>query len=248
MDFKIVGGCPALLKLASHEPVQLELCLLMAGPLDRLFQNLVLPPGSERVTLRAGINTGETSVLFDDETDVLHEIVDSVRFRITGQAFFQVNTSGAESLVALVRKSLAPMSSDLMLDGYAGGGLFSATVGRACREVVAVESDPVALSDLANNTSVRIVRGRFERSQPVLPRRFDIAVVDPPRGGLGADGVTVVISGRPRAIAYVACDPASFARDAALLTDRGYRLDWVQPVDMFPQTFHIELVGRFLPV
>lgn len=246
MDFKIVGGRPALLQAASHDPVQLDLCLLMGEPVERLFRNLVPPPGSERVTLRAGIATGETLVLFDDQTGVVHEVVDSVRLRITGHAFFQVNTDGAETLVALVRTSLSATSRDVLLDAYAGGGLFSATVGRACKEVVAVESDPDALADLAHNTSARIVKGRFERSQSVLPRRFDLAVVDPPRTGLGADGVAVVAAGRPRAIAYVSCDPASFARDAALLAGHGYRLDWVQPVDMFPQTFHIELVGRFL--
>ena len=87
--------------------------------------------------------------------------------------------------------------------------------------------------------------GLEQRLQAQLPRRFDIAVADPPRKGLGAEGVLAVTSGRPRAIAYVACDPATFARDAALLNKRGYRLGWVQPIDMFPQTYHIELVGSF---
>ncbi|MCA1736730.1 MAG: hypothetical protein LC739_11685 [Actinobacteria bacterium] len=70
-------------------------------------------------------------------------------------------------------------------------------------------------------------------------------MVDPPRAGLGREGVETVVAGSPRAIAYVSCDPASFARDAALLTTAGYHLDWVQPVDIFPQTFHIEIVGAF---
>ena len=81
----------------------------------------------------------------------------------------------------------------------------------------------------------------------MLPRTFDLAVVDPPRVGLGKGGVAVLVGGRPRAIAYVSCDPASFARDALLLGEQGYVLVWVQPVDMFPQTFHIELVGCFVP-
>jgi tRNA/tmRNA/rRNA uracil-C5-methylase (TrmA/RlmC/RlmD family) len=87
----------------------------------------------------------------------------------------------------------------------------------------------------------------FEASGPMLPKRFDLAVVDPPRVGLGKPGVAVLAGGRPRAIAYVSCDPASFARDAHLLGERGYTLAWVQPVDMFPQTFHIEVVGCFVP-
>jgi 23S rRNA (uracil1939-C5)-methyltransferase len=245
MDFKVVAGRPALLRHASHEPVQLDVCLLMAAPLQPLFHELPSPLRAERVTLRAGVETGETLVLFDDETGVVHEKVAGVRFRITGNAFFQVNTPGAEALVALVNEALVPGADDVLLDGYAGGGLFSATAGKVCSEVVAVESDRVAAEDLNHNTSATVIRGRFERSRSRLPRRWALAVVDPPRSGLASEGVDVVTSGRPRAIAYVACDPASFARDAALLTSRGYELDWVQPVDMFPQTFHIEMVGRF---
>ena len=70
-------------------------------------------------------------------------------------------------------------------------------------------------------------------------------MVDPPRAGLGKEGVATVVAGRPRSIAYVSCDPASFARDAALLSSAGYQLEWAQPVDMFPQTFHVEIVGAF---
>lgn len=70
-------------------------------------------------------------------------------------------------------------------------------------------------------------------------------MVDPPRSGLGKEGVGVLAGGGPRRIAYVSCDPATFARDARLLGERGYALEWVQPVDMFPQTFHVEMVGCF---
>jgi 23S rRNA (uracil1939-C5)-methyltransferase len=246
MDFKVVAGRLALLRYESHEPVQLDVCLLMADPLQPLFHELQSPLGAERVTLRAGVETGETLVLFDDETGVVHEKVAGVRFRITGHAFFQVNTPGAEALVALVNEALIPEADDVLLDGYAGGGLYSATAGRMCREVVAIESDREAIVDLKHNTSATVITGRFERSRSRLPRHWDLAVVDPPRSGLASEGVGVVTAGRPRAIAYVACDPASFARDAALLTGHGYQLDWVQPVDMFPQTFHIEMVGRFI--
>lgn len=246
MDFKILEGRPALLRLASHEPVQLDVCLLMADLLHPLFDNLVPPDGAERVTLRAGVRTGETLVLYDDAAGVLHETVAGVTFRVTGSAFFQVNTAGAEALVSLVNQALTPGANDVLIDGYAGGGLFSATVGRECRRVVAVESDRVVVDDLQHNSGATVVRGRFERSRSRMPRQWDIAVVDPPRHGLKKEGVEVFIAGQPRAVAYVACDPASFARDAALLTSHGYRLDWVQPVDMFPQTFHIELVARFI--
>jgi 23S rRNA (uracil1939-C5)-methyltransferase len=114
---------------------------------------------------------------------------------------------------------------------------------------VAVESDPVALADLRHNaaeagTDHRVVAAAFEAGE--IGGRWDIAVVDPPRDGLGAAGVAVVVKGRPRAIAYVSCDPASLSRDTRALAAAGYRLDWAAPVDMFPQTFHIETVAAFV--
>lgn len=245
MDFSIVGGRPALHREESSELVELSVCLLLVDPLFQLFVDLPVRPLAERVTLRAGVATGETAVLFDHENGRIHEEVAGHRFQITDRAFFQANTAGAEELVRLVTDALSPGPTDRMLDGYAGGGLFAATVGAGCREVVAVESDPVALADLKANTDSIAVRAKFERSLPRLPEAWDIAVVDPPRAGLGREGVETVVAGRPRTIALVACDPAAFARDALLLTNAGYRLENAQPVDMFPQTFHIEIVGAF---
>ncbi len=246
MDFKLVEGRPALSRAASHELVGIERCHLMVPPLEKVFGELPVRPEANQVTIRAGVATGQTLVMFDDETGLLEERVDGVTFRITGRAFFQNNTQGAEVLVRLVRQALQPAEKDVLLDGYAGSGLFAATVGRVCRRVIGVESDRIAASDFEHNIGTQVLKKNFESSAPVLPKSFDLAVVDPPRVGLGKDGVSVLVGGRPRAIAYVSCDPASFARDAALLCERGYTLTWVQPVDMFPQTFHVELVGCFL--
>jgi tRNA/tmRNA/rRNA uracil-C5-methylase (TrmA/RlmC/RlmD family) len=245
MDFRLVDGRPALHRFESHELVPISVCLLLAAPVRKLFESLEVRPDAERVTLRAGVQTGETLVLFDEERGRLHEVVAGVQFRITSRAFFQTNTDGAESLVTLVEEVLQPSTDDVLIDGYSGGGLFSATVGEGCRKVFAVESDPVALGDLNANTRVRVIGKRFERSRPLLPKQWDLAVVDPPRAGLGRLGVNTLVAGRPRSIAYVSCDPATFARDAAWIVAAGYRLDWVQPIDLFPQTYHIELVGAF---
>lgn len=245
LDLHVIGGRPALFRAGSHDLVTIETCAVVAPPVGEMLASLGDLSGASRVTLRAGIRTGDRLVMIDDQTGRLHEQVAGRRLRISGRAFFQNNTSGAEVAVEQVRLALAPEEGELMLDAYAGGGLFGATVGASC-EVVAVESDPLAASDLAVNTHARVVPARFERAQG-LPPHWDIAVVDPPRSGLGAEAVAALVSGKPRAIAYVSCDPASFSRDAALLAAAHYRLDWVQPLDLFPHTFHIELVGRFVP-
>ncbi|HJR87308.1 MAG TPA: class I SAM-dependent RNA methyltransferase [Acidimicrobiia bacterium] len=245
MDFRLIEGRPALHRFESHELVPISVCLLLTPPVRALFDSLEVRPEAERVTLRAGVNTGESIVLFDEERGRFHEVVGGVRFRITSRAFFQTNTDGAEALVALVGEAIQPSSDDVLIDGYAGGGLFSATVGALCRKVLAVESDPVALGDLNANARVNVIGKPFERSRPLLPKSWDLAVVDPPRAGLGRAGVNTLVAGRPRSIAYVSCDPATFSRDAAWLVSAGYELVWVQPVDLFPQTYHIELVGAF---
>ncbi|HEX2421122.1 MAG TPA: TRAM domain-containing protein, partial [Acidimicrobiia bacterium] len=102
MDFRLVEGRPALHRFESHALVPISVCLLLAPPVRTLFDSLEVRPEAQRVTLRAGVKTGETLVLFDDERGRLHEVVAGVRFRITSRAFFQTNTDGAESLVALV--------------------------------------------------------------------------------------------------------------------------------------------------
>ena len=245
MDFKLLRGRPALSRAASHELVSIDKCHLMVPPLEALFHALPARPEASRVTIRAGAATGQTLAMYDGETGMIEEVVAGCTFRITGRAFFQNNTAGAEALVALVREALEPGRTDVMIDGYAGGGLFAATVGRDCHKVLGVESDRITAADFEHNVGVRAIRRKFESSASLLPKAFDLAVVDPPRSGLGKEGVGVLTGGKPRRIAYVSCDPASFARDARLLGEQGYALKWVQPVDMFPQTFHVEMVGCF---
>ncbi|MCA1736731.1 MAG: TRAM domain-containing protein [Actinobacteria bacterium] len=107
MDFALVQGRPALHREESQELVELSVCLLLVEPLFQLFVDLPVRPRAERVTLRAGIATGETAVLFDDEHGEIHEEVAGHTFQVTDRAFFQANTSGAEELVRQVNDILA---------------------------------------------------------------------------------------------------------------------------------------------
>lgn len=246
VDLRISGGKPALIRAGSHDPVVIDDCPIAVGPIRAEIAGLRPPPGADRATLRASVATGDKLVLFRVggrwERGRMTEVVGGSRLRITGRAFFQVNTTGAEQLVRLADEMLGIESSDTLLDGYAGGGLFAATVGRAAGAVVAVENDRRALSDLAANAPhAEILPGDFERVS--LPP-VEAAVVDPPRTGLGGAGVAALVGSGPERVVYVSCDPASFARDVRLLGDAGYRLARVVPVDMFPQTHHVEVVGH----
>ncbi len=276
MDFRVLGRTPALARSRSKELVSIEDCLLIHPALRDLFDRLGPLDGVDAITIRAGVRTGDRLALIDGEIPdqagswganiarrdgdeivaiagppSISEEVAGVRFRVSASAFFQVNTDGAETLVALVSEALEPTPDDTMLDGFAGGGLFSATVGAAAGRVLAVESAAASIADARRNLRAalpernRIVAGRFENVVEGLDEYWAVAVVNPPRSGLGPEGVSAVTAAEPRAIAYVSCDPASLARDARMLNDAGYGLDWAAPVDLFPQTYHIETVARF---
>jgi 23S rRNA (uracil1939-C5)-methyltransferase len=244
MDFRLVEGRPALNEARSHDPVRIGECHLLVPQLAILLEELDRMEG-ERLTMRHGVNTGETAVFIDDEQPVLHESVFGHRFQITGRAFFQVNTPGAEHLVARVGELLDVGDHETLLDAYAGGGLFAASVGAYAGDVVAIESDVTSVGDLkANAPDIRIIDRKVHKGLRDLDS-VDVVIVDPPRQGLGAKVVERLLELRPRRIAYVSCDPASFARDARGLVDGGYDLEVVEPVDMFPQTYHTELISSF---
>ena len=138
-----------------------------------------------------------------------------------------------------------------MLDAYCGAGLFTAHLAERAELVVGVELDPAAAADLLENTAsldnVEVIEGPVEAVLPDLEVPLDAAVVDPPRVGVDRFALDALVARRPGRLVYVSCDPATLARDAKRLTRAGYRLVEVQPVDMFPQTYHVESVALFVP-
>lgn len=168
---------------------------------------------------------------------------------ISAPSFFQINTKAAERLVALVVEALEPDGSDRVLDLYAGAGTFTLPLADLAGEVVAVESASNAVRDLRRNLesaelSADVIGGDALRELPAIGH-IDSAVVDPPRAGLHAQAAHALAATRVRTIAYVSCDPATLARDAAALAACGYALVTATPVDLFPQTFHVETVAVF---
>lgn len=273
MDFHVRDGKPALYRRRTKELVPLDTCLLIVPSLVDLFSRLGPLDDVHQITLRASADEQMVVVrgAVPDQAGewgcnvvrvrrgrpeavvgrtFITEKVAGHDYRITGNAFFQNNTKGAEQLVEAVRLALDPRPEDVLLDGYAGGGLFSVAVADDVDEVIAVEVSPLGLRDLEHNLEMAaafasIVPVPFERAGEELDM-FDLAIADPPREGLGPDGVAVLVDGHPRTIALVSCDPAALARDAKALVSSGYELDWVQPIDLFPQTYHIETVSRFV--
>lgn len=277
MDFKVLDGRLALTKRRSTELTPIDTCHISAPRIAELASRLGPLDGVQQVTIRTSHSTEDAVVVIrgrvpdqagDWQVDVGHrdrreftpvigdctliEYIGDTDLRISGDAFFQNNTLGAEVMVSLVTEILQIDDTDTLLDAYAGGGLFATTVGRPAQRVLAIESQPLAVRDLRRNLkrhlgdAGEVVRGTVEERVETLDEYWTKAIVDPPRTGLGADGVAAVTAASPRRIAYVSCDPASLARDAKILTEYGYILEHCTPIDMFPQTFHIESVASFV--
>ncbi|WP_436837831.1 class I SAM-dependent RNA methyltransferase [Micromonospora rifamycinica] len=170
--------------------------------------------------------------------------------------FWQVHPAAADTLVDAVLDLLDPQPGESAWDLYGGAGLFAAAlagrVGPQARVTVvesAAEGVAAARRNLADLAGVEVVAARVETA---LARRrvtgpVDLVVLDPPRTGAGAAVVRHLVAATPRAVAYVACDPAAFARDVRTFGQAGWRLAALRGYDLFPMTRHVELVGVFLP-
>ncbi|OQY25934.1 MAG: hypothetical protein B6I34_01075 [Anaerolineaceae bacterium 4572_32.1] len=180
------------------------------------------------------------------------ERVGGRNFRVSAGSFFQVNTAQAETLVRLVREYLAPSGSETLLDAYSGVGVFALSLVDEMEHVIGIESAPSAVDDFLINTeemevdNVTIMSGPVEKVLPDLDAPVDLAVLDPPRAGIDQDALTALVRLAPERVVYVSCDPATLARDGRRLADAGYELKIAQPVDMFPQTYHMEIVSLWV--
>ncbi len=170
-------------------------------------------------------------------------------FRVSAGSFFQVNLPQAENMLGYLLENLPLEPQALLLEVYAGVGLFSAFLAPRVGQLAAVESAPSAIDDFAANLdefdNVALYDGPAEEVLPALDLRPDIILVDPPRAGLALPALDALLAMEAPFLAYISCDPATLARDAKRLLAGGYRLQSVQPFDMFPQTYHIESISFF---
>lgn len=180
----------------------------------------------------------------------IEEEVMGRRYQVSADSFFQVNTVGAAALVEVAGAYAGLQPRDVLLDLYCGVGLFALALADQAAEVIGVEASPSACEDFAVNagalTNVTLHEGTAEKVLPALAgqgQKVDVAIMDPPRAGAGPDVIADLADLGPRRIVYVSCDPATLARDAVYLAAAGYRLVEAQPVDLFPQTYHVETVG-----
>jgi 23S rRNA (uracil1939-C5)-methyltransferase len=179
----------------------------------------------------------------------LVETVGDHEYDVTASSFFQTNPHVAPLLVDEVRTACALTGSETLLDAYGGAGLFAFALAGDANRVDLVESAGSAVADAKriaeSHDNVYVHRAPVERPPMDMPRP-DVIVCDPPREGMSRDAMEVMMSAQATRFVYVSCDPTCLARDSVTLGEYGYRLEYAQPLDMFPHTYHVETVALFV--
>jgi 23S rRNA (uracil1939-C5)-methyltransferase len=178
---------------------------------------------------RAGVAIGEYEILLAGAS-CIEDKIGACEFEISANSFFQTNTPGAEQL-------------------FSGTGAISIFLADSAKEIIGIEMAASAVTDAQNNckknmvSNCRFIHGDIKDRLPQVAVRPDVMIIDPPRVGMHKAVVKHVLEMKPEKIVYVSCNPATMARDLGLIKDK-YNLLEVQPVDMFPHTYHIESVAK----
>ncbi len=183
----------------------------------------------------------------------LHQSVLGRTFQVSAPSFFQVNINQAEELCRKILKHVGPRGDEMVMDLYSGVGMISLLVAPFVQHVTAIEADAAAVDDARTNAqsqgvrNVEFIGGDVNRELSRVASA-DVVILDPPRKGCPADTLRRIAALKPRRIVYVSCNPATLARDLATLEQSGYTTHEIEPVDMFPQTFHVEVIARLGPL
>ena len=201
--------------------------------------------------LKCNDTIGDLEVHTYAGTDFIYEIMENLRFKVGPKSFYQTNTEQAYELYKVARHFAGLTGSELVYDLYTGTGTIANFVAHQAKQVIGIEYVPEAIEDAKENARINGLDNTLFYAgdmKDILNRDFidhhgrpDVIITDPPPAGMHTDVVNTILFASPRRIVYVSCNPATQARDLALL-DTQYRVVAVQPVDMFPQTHHVENV------
>lgn len=224
-----------------------ELARLLAArfpEIKSVVQNINTSPGN--------VVLGEKNKVLYGEDGIIDRLGD-LEFKISANSFYQVNPAQTEILYGKAVEYAALTGAERVVDAYCGVGSLTLFLAKKAREVYGVEVVPEAIEDAEENAkrngieNVKFVMGEVENVLPKLVKigiKFDVAVVDPPRSGCDKKVLETLAGIKVGRVVYVSCNPSTLARDLRILADLGYTVREIQPVDMFPHTYHIECVAR----
>jgi len=229
---------------------------LVAAPADLPLDALAEAVQAESLLVTTTDAAGETTAAGETElvagTEFIDEELADLRFRISPLAFFQTNTEMAEQLYGAAAELAELRGTERLYDLYCGSGTIALVLSARAAQVFGIELVPDAVADAITNArrngidNTQFFAGDVRLALPELVERAgrpDVVVVDPPRAGLSKKAVRRLIEAAPKKVVYVSCNPTTLAPNAAQLADAGYALRRVRPVDLFPQTPHIECVA-----
>ncbi len=224
------------------------------------YSNFLIKEIPEITTIINNINEKKANVAIGDYERIYHgngtisDKIGDFSFKISANSFFQTNTLQAEKLYQLAFEFAELKGSEIVYDLYSGAGTISIYVSKSAAKVYGFESVESAVSDTKTNCEINNISNvksfQVDLNKSFLPfvnktelEKPDIIIADPPRSGMNPKTVNDIITLSPKKIVYVSCNPTTQARDVKLLTESGYELIKMQPVDMFPHTYHIENVA-----
>jgi 23S rRNA (uracil1939-C5)-methyltransferase len=221
---------------------------------DRLRERC---PGVASVVLNVNPKKAAVAVGVEEHpiagNERIRERLGGLEFAISASSFFQTNTRQAERLFGIVVEYAELTGRETVFDLYSGTGAISLLLARQAQAVYGIELVPAAIEDATRNAAANgianctFLAGEVRDVLPELLRRgvrAEVVVADPPRAGFHPKALRAVLALAPGRLVYVSCNPGTLARDLGVLVAGGYRLDAVQPIDMFPHTPHIEVVAR----
>ncbi len=212
-------------------------------------------------SIAQNVNPKVTNVIFGDETRILYgepyiyDEMNGIRFAISPRSFYQVNPIQTETLYSKAVEYAQLSGNEIVFDAYCGIGTITLFLAQHAKQVYGVEIIPEAIEDAKMNAQLNgFENTQFAvgKSEEIIPAWIengivpDVIVVDPPRKGCDRSLLDTMLEAAPDRIVYVSCDSSTLARDLRVLIDGGYKLEVVQPVDMFPQTAHIECVAKLV--
>lgn len=261
-DIKAQQGLMRTLMVRIASTGEVMLIVVFARPEQEKIDDLmgaIAAEFPEITSLLYVVNQKVNDTIADQEVityrgrDYINEEMEGLQFRIGPKSFYQTNSLQAYELYTVARRMACLKPDDLVYDLYTGTGTIANFVARQVKKVVGIEYVPEAIADAKLNSEVNGIDNTIFFAgdmKDVLTDGFiaehgrpDVMIIDPPRAGMHEDVVNVILNARPERIVYVSCNPATQARDLALM-DSLYRVEEVQPVDMFPHTHHVENVVR----
>ena len=266
------GGSLGFVHRETRRFVRIDSCMLMHSGVNDILAKLQGRSGdTTQLSVRAGKETGDALIqplIFHLELDLATgqkhylDSVDGRRFKVSSPSFFQVNIEQASQLLKIVKDGLGLTGAEVLLDAYTGVGTFAVLLAPYVKKVLAVEESSAAVADARENAAgldnvpldaiaptyagldnVEFLLGKTEDVLLRLTESPDAVILDPPRAGCQPVALESLVRLAPKRVAYVSCDAETLARDLKFLCQEAYSLEKVVPLDMFPQTHHVECIA-----